>query len=294
MPAHAVIIKGTQVYDSAKGAFTDLSVLDVLQVFGRAGRPGLETSGVGFICTTNDKLDHYLDAVTAQTPIESRFTSGMIDALNAEIALGTVANVRDAVQWLGYTYMFVRMRKNPFQYGLTREQVQDDPSLGAKCGQLVLESASKLQEARMITSDSSKNFTITDLGRIAAKYYIRHASIEIFNQLFKPRMSEADVLAMLCMSTEFDQIQVRENEVKELDQLMKSEETVPCYVKAQIPVKAKSIFCFKATSLVVDPMILPWFPIKLTRRRMAVASCELYSRSQSAENGRMRAPYLWA
>ncbi|OSX59244.1 hypothetical protein POSPLADRAFT_1048584 [Postia placenta MAD-698-R-SB12] len=231
LPAHAVIIKGTQVYDSAKGAFTDLSVLDVLQVFGRAGRPGLETSGVGFICTTNDKLDHYLDAVTAQTPIESRFTSGMIDALNAEIALGTVANVRDAVQWLGYTYMFVRMRKNPFQYGLTREQVQDDPSLGAKCGQLVLESASKLQEARMITSDSSKNFTITDLGRIAAKYYIRHASIEIFNQLFKPRMSEADVLAMLCMSTEFDQIQVRENEVKELDQLMKSEETVPCYVK---------------------------------------------------------------
>ena len=47
----------------------------------------------------------------------SRFVTGMIDALNAEIALGTVANVNDAVQWLGYTYLFVRMRKNPFQYG---------------------------------------------------------------------------------------------------------------------------------------------------------------------------------
>ncbi len=43
----------------------------------------------------------------------------MIDALNAEIALGTVANVDDAVRWLGYTYLFVRMRKNPFQYGET-------------------------------------------------------------------------------------------------------------------------------------------------------------------------------
>ena len=42
----------------------------------------------------------------------------MIDSLNAEIALGTVANVNDAVQWLGYTYLFVRMRKNPFQYGM--------------------------------------------------------------------------------------------------------------------------------------------------------------------------------
>lgn len=64
-----VIIKGTQVYDSSKGAFVDLSVLDVLQVFGRAGRPGLETSGEGYICTTEDKLAHYLDAVTSQVII---------------------------------------------------------------------------------------------------------------------------------------------------------------------------------------------------------------------------------
>ena len=61
-----VIIKGTQVYDDSKGSFVDLSVLDVLQVFGRAGRPGLATSGQGFICTTADKLQHYLDAVTSQ------------------------------------------------------------------------------------------------------------------------------------------------------------------------------------------------------------------------------------
>ncbi|KAH9938549.1 Sec63-domain-containing protein [Fomitopsis serialis] len=232
LPAHAVIIKGTQVYDSAKGSFTDLSVLDVLQVFGRAGRPGLETSGVGYICTTDDKLQHYLDSVTSQNPIESKFIAGIIDALNAEIALGTVANVPDAVQWIGYTYLFVRMRKNPFQYGMTRDQVAEDPYLGAKRTQLVIEAATRLAEARMITFDrTSRNFTILDLGRIAAKYYIRHASIEIFNKVFKPKMTEADVLVMLCMSTEFDQIQLRENEVKELAQLLESE-LVPCTVKS--------------------------------------------------------------
>jgi antiviral helicase SLH1 len=47
----------------------DLSILDVLQVFGRAGRPGLETSGEGYICTTHDKLIHYLDAVTSQVSL---------------------------------------------------------------------------------------------------------------------------------------------------------------------------------------------------------------------------------
>lgn len=46
-----------------------------------------------------------------------RFQGGMIDSLNAEISLGTVANTRDGVRWLGYTYLFVRMRKNPFVYG---------------------------------------------------------------------------------------------------------------------------------------------------------------------------------
>jgi replicative superfamily II helicase len=65
-----VIIKGTQVYDSGRGAFVDLSVLDVLQIFGRAGRPGMETSGVGYICTTDDKLDHYLDAITSQVLLD--------------------------------------------------------------------------------------------------------------------------------------------------------------------------------------------------------------------------------
>lgn len=54
----------------------------------------------------------------------------------------------------------------------------------------------------IIFDRQSGAFTITDLGRIAAKYYIRYTSIEIFNKEFRPKMTEADVLAMLSMSTE--------------------------------------------------------------------------------------------
>ncbi|KAJ3793124.1 Sec63-domain-containing protein [Lentinula aff. detonsa] len=229
LPAHAVIIKGTQVYDSSKGKFTDLSVLDVLQVFGRAGRPGLESSGEGYICTSEEKLAHYLEAVTAQNPIESQFNKGIIDSLNAEINLGTVANTNDAVQWLGYTYLFVRMRKNPFVYGVDRNAVIDDPMLGEKRNALVIEAAQRLVDARMIEFNRQTGaFTISDLGRIAARFYIQYQSIEIFNQVFRPKMSEADVLGMLSKSTEFKQIQLRENELRELESLLKE---VPCAVK---------------------------------------------------------------
>ena len=71
------------MYDSSKGAFTDLSVLDVLQVFGRAGRPGLESSGEGFICTSEDKLQHYLDAVTSQVAIESKYVPCLQQSVQA-------------------------------------------------------------------------------------------------------------------------------------------------------------------------------------------------------------------
>jgi hypothetical protein len=30
----------------------------------------------------------------------------MLDAMNAEISLGTIATVSEAVEWLGYTYLY--------------------------------------------------------------------------------------------------------------------------------------------------------------------------------------------
>jgi hypothetical protein len=34
LPAHTVIIKGTQIYEPQKGDFVDLGILDVMQIFG--------------------------------------------------------------------------------------------------------------------------------------------------------------------------------------------------------------------------------------------------------------------
>lgn len=42
----------------------------------------------------------------------------------SQVALGTVTNVEEAVKWLSYTYLYVRMRKNPLVYGIKPEEVQ--------------------------------------------------------------------------------------------------------------------------------------------------------------------------
>ena len=38
LPAHTVVIKGTDVYKPEKGAMDDLSILDVQQIFGRVSK----------------------------------------------------------------------------------------------------------------------------------------------------------------------------------------------------------------------------------------------------------------
>lgn len=87
--------------------------------------------------------------------------------------------------------------------GISRETLNDDLWLVNRRTELIELSARKLANLSMIDFDpDGKTFIIKDVGRIAAKYYIRHQSIEVFQTLFRAQMTEADILAMLCKSTE--------------------------------------------------------------------------------------------
>lgn len=72
LPAHTVIIKGTQLYNPEKGAWVEISLLDVMQMMGRAGRPQFDTVGEGIIITGYNELNYYLSLTTIQLPIESQ------------------------------------------------------------------------------------------------------------------------------------------------------------------------------------------------------------------------------
>ncbi|KAI2618848.1 Sec63-domain-containing protein [Hypoxylon sp. NC1633] len=235
LPAAAVVIKGTQVYSAQDGKFVDLGILDVLQIFGRAGRPQFEDVGIGMICTTQEKLTHYLTAVTEQQPIESKFSSKLVDNLNAEIALGTVTSIPEAVQWIGYSYLFVRMQRSPMAYGIEWAEIRDDPTLVQRRRQLAIQAARTLQQSQMIIfNETTEELRSKDIGRIASQYYIRQSSIQIFNELMKPRATEADVLKMISKSTEFDNIQSRDSEANELTELKDRDDITYCDVGSGI------------------------------------------------------------
>nr|GMD45178.1 DExH-box ATP-dependent RNA helicase DExH12-like [Ipomoea batatas] len=232
LPAHTVIIKGTQIYNPEKGAWTALGPLDVMQMLGRAGRPQFDTYGEGIIITGHSELQYYLSLMNQQLPIESQFISKLADQLNAEIVLGTVQNAKEACKWLLYTYLCIRMVRNPSLYGLAADALKSDITLEERRADLVHSAATLLAKNNLIKYDrKSGYFQVTDLGRIASYYYITHGTISTYNEHLKPTMGEIELCRLFSLSEEFRHGAVRQDEKIELAKLL---ERVPIPVKESI------------------------------------------------------------
>jgi len=231
LPAHAVIIKGTQIYDPSKGRWAELSPLDVQQMLGRAGRPQYDSEGEGIIMTAHSELQYYLSLMNIQLPIESQLIKTLPDHLNAEIVLGTVQTIQDAVDWLSYSFLYIRMLQNPELYGIfgPEKALKEDPTLFRRRLDLAHTAACLLEKSHLVRYDRRSGFIQpTPMGRIASQYYISHSSMALYGRHLRPNMTDVDFLRLFSLSGEFKHIAVREEEKLELSKLA---------AKVPIPVK---------------------------------------------------------
>jgi pre-mRNA-splicing helicase BRR2 len=64
--------------------------------------------------------------------------------------LGTVQNVKDAVTWLGYTYLYIRMLRAPTIYQVSHDELKDDPLLEQRRIDLVHAAAQVLHKNGLV------------------------------------------------------------------------------------------------------------------------------------------------
>ncbi|MCJ1375804.1 DEIH-box ATPase [Loxospora ochrophaea] len=231
LPAHTVIIKGTQIYSPEKGSWVELSPQDVLQMLGRAGRPQYDSFGEGIIITTQAEMQYYLSLLNQQLPIESQFVSKLADNLNAEVVLGNVKSRDEGVEWLGYTYLFVRMLRSPGLYSVGAEY-EDDSALEQKRVDLIHSAATVLEKSGLVKYDKKGGkLQTTELGRIASHYYITHNSMLTYNHHIQPMITPVELFRVFALSDEFKYIPVRQDEKLELAKLLGR---VPIPVKESI------------------------------------------------------------
>jgi len=238
LPAHTVIIKGTQIYNPEKGAWVELSPLDVMQMMGRAGRPQFDAAGEGIIITTHHELQFYLSLLNQQLPIESQFVKSLPDMLNAEVVLGTVRSLDEAAHWLSYTYLYVRMLKAGELYGVLEDD-PNDPAMLQRRTDMVHSAALLLDKHNLLKYDRRSGvLQATDLGRVASHFYIAHTTMDVFNSFLKPTTSDIELFRIFALSDEFKYLVVREEEKLELQKLL---DRVPIPVKESLEDKIAKV-----------------------------------------------------
>ncbi|TKR82799.1 hypothetical protein L596_016478 [Steinernema carpocapsae] len=237
LPAHTVIIKGTQIYNPEKGCWTELSSLDVMQMLGRAGRPQYDSEGQGILITHHSELQYYLSLMNVQLPCESQMIAKLPDLLNAEIVLGTIASVAEACHWIKQTFLYdpARRKRDFFRCWNPKNRCvisEDGDLLDQRVADLVHTACLQLDKGNLIKYDKQSGLIqATELGRIASHFYCTFESMQTYNQLLKPTAAEIDLFRIFSMSSEFKFIGVRNEEKVEMQKIA---ERVPVPIKESL------------------------------------------------------------
>ena len=229
LPAHTVIIKGTDVYSPEQSNWVRLSPQDILQMLGRAGRPRYDTHGDGIIITNQTDIQYYLAVLNQQLPIESQLVSKVVDNLNAEVVAGNVKSLEEAIDWLSFTYFYVRVLVSPDLYKVP--QMEEDETFKQFRTNLVHTVFHILSEQNMLLYDESSGVVVpTELGRIASYFYIKYETMNIYNQELSEKVSIIDIFKIFTLSDEFKYFSIRPEEAKEIHEL---------YARVPIPIKSE-------------------------------------------------------
>jgi len=147
LPAHLVIIKGTCVWRGAGNGYQQIDTGTLLQMMGRAGRPGYDTAGTAVIMTDAKSKKRYETMTNGLEVVESRLLEKLVETLNTEISQKVIVNVNQAIDWIKGTFFYRRVRKNAKYYGMQGKSDQEmDSFLMTKC----MDSIQDLHEAEIV------------------------------------------------------------------------------------------------------------------------------------------------
>jgi replicative superfamily II helicase len=210
LPARCVVIRDTKLHDPLEGE-VDMSPLDVLQMLGRAGRPGYDDVGYGWVVADSAEADKYRRLLREGKEIESRLADNLAEHLNAEIAMGTIQGLGDVMDWLETTFFYQRAQYAPGEaaYDDVRERVRE-----------ILDD---LVERGFVETDEDLGLSPTPLGSLTSSYYLRLDTAARFDGLTDVEPEDGEILRAVAQAAEFDSVSARQAEREAIQTVLGSE-----------------------------------------------------------------------
>ncbi|ETO08523.1 hypothetical protein RFI_28865 [Reticulomyxa filosa] len=213
LPAHLVVIKGTEYYDAKTKRYVQLPVTDILQMIGRAGRPQFDDEAIAVVLVHQPKKNFYKKFLYHSFPVESCLHESIHDHINAEIAVKTLKSVPECVDYLTRTFLFRRLIKNPTYYQLENAEAG---TINKYLKDLVRTTLWNLHDSKCIEflDDKQNLFEPSFSGEIASYYYLHHTTMGLFHNSLLAENTYNDLLRVLCATKEYEELPVRHNEEK--------------------------------------------------------------------------------
>eukprot|EP00920_Eleutheroschizon_duboscqi_P019116 GHVT01045296.1.p1 GENE.GHVT01045296.1~~GHVT01045296.1.p1 ORF type:complete len:931 (+),score=217.33 GHVT01045296.1:277-3069(+) len=212
--AHLVVVVDPKSFKDNQ--YVDYPMSDLLEMMGRASRPTIDRTGVFLLLCHSARRDYFRKFIFEPLPVESQLDQKLSDHINAEIILRTIENKQDAIDWLTWTYYYRRLTKNPNYYGL---QGVSHQHLSDHLSELVESTIQVLQQAQCIDVEEEVDLKPLNLGLVAAFYYIRISTIELFNRSLTGTTMRKGMLEILAAASEFDSLPLRAGEGPALEAL---------------------------------------------------------------------------
>ena len=208
--SHLVIVMGTQYFVGREHRYVDYQISEILQMFGRATRPGEDDVGKGVLMVPAVKREYYKKFLNEALPIESHLQLWLHDAFVTEISTKTIASTQDAVDWTTYTYFYRRLLANPSFYGLNDTSHE---GLSTHLSEIVETTLKELSDAKIVDLDEEDD-SIAPLNpaMIAAYYNISFITMQTFLLSLTARTKLKGLLEIVTSATEFESIQLRRHE----------------------------------------------------------------------------------
>ncbi|CDF39107.1 unnamed protein product [Chondrus crispus] len=215
LPARLVVVAGTSVYYDGSLQECDKNML--LQMCGRAGRPGLDTKGVAVIMTSNTNARRYQNMEKAlPTRLQSQLKATLEESMNAEIARQFITDIPQAMLFLKSTFYWVQEKEKH-----RIELLDDEGKLNALLTTTAVEAMKKLARLGLVRFDDDLfGVNSTNAGVTMAKYCLSCETLGLLMTEIPKVSSPAGALRVLAAAPEvLEGVCVRRAEKKSLNEL---------------------------------------------------------------------------
>ncbi|KAL7551782.1 hypothetical protein ACHAWF_014973 [Thalassiosira exigua] len=217
LPAQLVVIKGTVAYRGSELGHQEIDTGTLLQMMGRAGRPGFDERGSAVIMTDSHSRTKYLNVSQGLKVVESCLMEGhkLTEVFNVEVSQGVITSVEEAIDWVKGSFLYPRIQKNPLLYGFNG---RSDDALHSFVLDKCQDSIDKLRGINAISMEEDGTFSPTAGCHVMSQNFV---GFDTMKSIVKLPHDSGPLQLLHMLANSHLKTQIRRDEKKHLNEAYK-------------------------------------------------------------------------